>query len=113
MYPSKTFLVLLSIIFVITGLILFYFFGISRGSCNTSGYAWGNILVGFKENVSPDQARETIKKMGGRIASEYNSINAFSIEVPNLLEKIYVKKYERNSLVKSAELNNCLHLTTS
>jgi len=109
MYNNKKSLFMLLIAFVLIGVTTFYFLNLNESySCKANGFVRGSIIVAFKEGVSVIQSQEIIEALGAKIIQDYSSLNMFSVSVPILREKAYIKKFENNPLTKFAETNKCL-----
>ena|SRR3989344_1316565 len=102
-----------SIILILFGLSIFYLVRLESPAPSPNencDYIRGSIIVVFKENVDREQARGVIRAFEGEVKYEYELINGFLVGVPKNQEKEYVKKFQKDPTVKSAELNKCLHL---
>ena len=113
MHHNKKYFLMLVTTLVLVGLAIFYFLNLNQSySCKMNGFVRGSILVVFREGTSATQSREVVEALGAKIVKDYSSLNAFELGVPVLLEKSYIKKFQNNSSVESAETNKCLTINS-
>ncbi len=77
-----------------------------------SDYAKGEILVKFKETVSPNEANEVHKRLGGRVEETIPGINVQVVSVNRGIGEA-VSAYARNRQVAYAEPNYIAHALES
>ena len=88
----------------------------SGGTCKefedrSKNYIIGEIIVGFKPDVTLQQAKEVVESLGVSIKKVdqviFNDLHFLLISVPPDQEKIFINNFSSSSFVRYAELNGC------